>query len=62
MGDTNADLSANLPKGSAALRYLLAQSRVGDSAQAILFKAGVDTVAKFSASFTSEDDLRKVSR
>ena len=57
---SDAELAANLAKGSTDLRYLLTQNRVDDKAQAILFKAGVDTIAKFSASFTSEDDLRGV--
>ena len=49
---SDAELATNLAKGSTDLRYLLTQNRVDDiKAQAILFKAGVDTIAKFSASF-----------
>ena len=44
---SDAELAANLAKGSTDLRYLLTQNRVDDKAQAILFKAGVDTIAKF---------------
>ena len=51
---------AKLAKGSADLRYLLTQHRVTDTAQATLFEAGIDTVAKFSASFSGESDLKDV--
>ena len=57
---SETELAADLARGSADLRYLLTQNRVKEDAQATLFKAGVDTVAKFLASFTSEDDLRGV--
>ena len=42
------------------LRYLLAQTRVPNKAQATLFLAGMDSVAKFSASFKDETDLKAV--
>ena len=45
-----------LAKGTADLRYLLTQHRVEDKAQSVLFKSGTGTVAKFSASFTSEEE------
>ena len=43
-----------------AAKDLLTQHRVTDTAQATLFEAGIDTVAKFSASFSGESDLKDV--
>ena len=57
---SDAELATNLAQASTDLRCLLTQNRVDDKAQAILFKAKINTIAKFSASFTSEDDLREV--
>ena len=42
---------ADLAKGSTDFRYLLTQNRVPDKSQVTLFHAGIDTIAKFSASF-----------
>ena len=51
---------ADLAKGSTDFRYLLTQNRVPEKFQVTLFRAGIDTVAKFSASFKDEADLKSV--
>ena len=50
---------ADLAKGSTDFRYLLTQNRVPDKSQVTLFHAGIDTIAKFSASFKDEADLSR---
>ena len=51
---------ADLARGSTDFRYLLTQNRVPDKFEVTLFQAGIDTIAKFSASFKDEADLKSV--
>ena len=46
--------------GSSDLRFLLSSHNVDELSQAKLFKNGIDTLAKFAAFVTSEDELTKV--
>ena len=51
---------AKLAKGSSDLRYLLTQHGLQEAHQGELFASGVDTVAKFAAFATTEEDLKDV--
>ena len=46
--------------GSSDLRFLLSSHNVDELSQAKLFENGIDTLAKFAAFVTSEDELTKV--
>ena len=50
----------SLAIGSSDLRYLLSSHNVDELSQAKLFENGIDTLAKFAAFVTSEDELTKV--
>lgn len=46
--------------GSSELKYLFAKERVSEGIQAIFYHSGVTTIARLSAFFKDDDDLRKV--
>ena len=46
--------------GSSDLRFLLSSHNVDELSQAKLFENGIDTLAKFAAFVTSEEELTKV--
>ena len=50
----------SLAMGSSDLRFLLSSHNVDELSQAKLFENGIDTLAKFAAFVTSEDELTKV--
>ena len=54
------DPPESLAMGSSDLRFLLSSHNVDELSQAKLFENGIDTLAKFAAFVTSEDQLAKV--
>ena len=54
------DPPESLAIGSSDLRFLLSSHNVDELSQAKLFENGIDTLAKFAAFVTSEDELTKV--
>ena len=54
------DPPESLAMGSSDLRFLLSSHNVDELSQAKLFENGIDTLAKFAAFVTSEDELTKV--
>ena len=54
------DPPESLAIGSSDLRFLLSSHNVDEPSQAKLFENGIDTLAKFAAFVTSEDELTKV--
>ena len=54
-----ADLLNSLAMGSSDLRFLLSSHNVEELSQAKLFENGIDTLAKFAAFVTSEEELTR---
>ena len=55
-----ADALDSLAMGSSDLRFLLSSHNVEELSQAKLFDNGIDTMAKFAAFVTSEEELTRV--
>ena len=55
-----ADLLESLATGSSDIRFLLSSHSVEELSQARLFEDGIDTLAKFAAFVTSEEELTRV--
>ena len=55
-----ADLLESLAIGSSDIRFLLCSNKVEELSQAKLFENGMDTLAKFAAFVTSEEELTRV--
>ena len=56
----SATASPWLNLGSADLRFLLSSRNLDELSQAKLFENGIDTLAKFAAFVTSEDEMTRV--